>query len=177
MEFIEIINSIGGANFSGFVLFLKILSAVISIAFIIGSIYSWIEIQKISEAQAQSREEHFSRSQKKKDTKSNLNNDHWNHVKGMFQSPDSTAWRMAVIDADAMLEDLITDLGFQEGNFGDKLKAMQQAGVPWVQSAWDVHLLRNRLAHEGSKYPLNNREAYQAFKVYESIFQNTGYLA
>lgn len=176
MEFIESINSIGGADFSGFVLFLKIISGLISVAFIGGSIYSWLELQKVNDQMARSRAEHFSRNNKEKKS-SNPQVERWSNIAAMFQSQDETAWRMAVIDADAMLEDLVTEMGFDGQYFGDKLKAMQQARVPWVQSAWDVHLLRNKLAHEGSRYPLNNREAYQAFKTYESIFFQTGYLA
>lgn len=176
MEFIESINSIGGADFSGFVLFLKIISALMSIAFIGGSIYSWLELQKVNEMKSRARAEHFSRRSEEKKS-ANPQVKRWSDISSMFQSQDVTAWRMAVIDADAMLEDLVTDMGFDGQYFGDKLKAMQQARVPWVQSAWDVHLLRNKLAHEGSRYPLNNREAYQAFKIYESIFYQTGYLA
>lgn len=177
MEFIETINSIGGADFSGFVLFLKVISALISIAFIAGSIYSWLGIQKVNEMNAAARAEHFSLSRATNSSQQNPNIQRWQAITAMFQSNDPTAWRMAIIDADAMMEDLCTSLGFEGQNFGDKLKSMQQARVPWVQSAWDVHILRNKLAHEGSRYPLNNREAYQAFKVYESIFYETGYLA
>lgn len=174
MEIIDTINSIG-TNFSGFVLFLKIVSALISIAFIAGAVYSWMGIQKVNDINAAKRKDHFSLS--KKETNYSPVLDRWNSIAHMFKSQDPTAWRMAVIDADAMLEDLVTQMGFQGQHFGEKLRQMQQSDVPWVQSAWDVHLLRNKLAHEGSRYPLNNREAYQAFKVYESIFQNTGYLA
>jgi hypothetical protein len=175
MEFSDSVNSIWGANFSGLVLFLQIISALVSVTFVVGAIYSWLGIQKTQEMNAHKRFEHFSLS--KKDTSKNPQIEHWKHIVEMFQSSEVTAWRMAIIDADAMLEDLITQMGFSGQNFGEKLKNMQQESVPWVQSAWDVHLLRNKLAHEGSRYPLNDREAYQAFKVYESIFQNTGYLA
>lgn len=175
MEFIETINSIGGANFSGFVLFLRIISALLSITFIVGAIYSWLSIQKVNDMNALKRRKHFSLS--KKEMNINPTAERWNNIADMFKSQDPTAWRMAIIDADAMMEDLITQMGFQGQHFGEKLKHMQQANVPWVQSSWDVHLLRNKLAHEGSRYPINNREAYQAFKVYESIFENTGYLA
>jgi len=175
MEFTEIFNSIGGANFSGFVLFLKVISALISVALVIGIIYSWFGIQKVSQINQHKRHEHFSLSRKNVSKNSRL--EHWNTIVSMFQSQDETSWRMAIIDADAMLEDLITQIGFTGQTFGEKLKKMQQENIPWVQSVWDVHLLRNKLAHEGSRYLLSDREAYRVFKIYESIFQKTGYLA
>lgn len=176
MDIVNQINSIGGANFSGFVLFLQILSGIISAGFIVGAIYSYLGIQRVEAEEGAKRKQHFSLDNNKT-TQKNPTQKRWDAIISMFQSNDSTAWRMAIIDADAMMEDLVDSMGFQGQNFGEKLKQMQQVGVPWVQSAWDVHLLRNKLAHEGSRYPLNNREAYQVFKVYESIFQNTGYLA
>lgn len=176
MDIVNQINSIGGANFSGFVLFLKIISGLTSASFIIGSIYSYLGLKKVQENENIKRMQHFSLGDNQT-TRKNLIQERWQSIVTMFQSSDSTAWRMAIIDADAMMEDLVDSIGFKGENFGEKLKQMQQSRVPWIQSAWDVHLLRNKLAHEGSRYPLNNREAYQAFKVYESIFQNTGYLA
>ena len=175
MELSNIINSIQGANFSGLVLFLQVISAVVSVSFVVGAVYAWLGIQKVNDMNTRKRFEYFSLS--KKNTTKSPQSEHWDHIVTMFQSQDPTAWRMAIIDADSLLEDLITQMGFTGENFGEKLKNMQQEGISWVQSAWEVHLLRNKLAHEGSRYPLNDREAYQAFKIYESIFQNTGYLA
>jgi len=154
---------------------IKIFSALISIGFLFGIFYSWYSHSEVSRARAAKYQEHFSLG--KAEEKSSPNFDRWQRVAGLFQSPDSNGWRLAIIDADTMMEDMITSLGYMGDTFGEKLKSMSQAGVPWLQAAWDVHLLRNKIAHEGDRYHLSDREAYRAFKIYESIFYETGYLA
>lgn len=167
-------SSFGGYDISGLWIFLKIISALLSMGFIGGTIYAWMGYQDVTRLKEQKRADYFSRT--KKQTISPKVK-HWQTIVELFHTPDPNAWRVAIIDADAMMEDMITQMGFDGNTFGDKLKAMNQARIPWVDTAWDVHLLRNKLAHEGSRYHLNNREAYRAFKIYENLLHETGYLA
>lgn len=157
---------------------LKIISAIVSIGFIIGIVYSVLGIKSLSRESAIKRAQHFSRGEGQPQAATlSPQQQHWNAISAMFHSPDQTSWRVAILDADSMLEDLVTQMGYKGVSFGEKLKDMHRDNIPWLQSAWDVHLLRNKLAHEGSRYPLNQREAYRAFKMYEQIFYGTGYLA
>ena len=169
----EIFSTISPVFVEAITLF-KIISLIVSFAFITGSIYSWFAIQEVSDINKQKWEEHFSL---KKERKSSIETERWKGIKHIFSLPDQARWRTAIIDADIMLEDMVTLMGYQGIGLGDKLKSMQRDGVPWVQAAWDVHLLRNKLAHEGSRYPLNSREAYRAFKIYENIFIESGYIS
>lgn len=51
-----------------------------------------------------------------------------------------------IVDAEKILDAALTQLGY-EGSFGDKLK---NAGPRFsqLQSLWEAHKLRNRIAHE-----------------------------
>lgn len=164
-----------GIDFLGILTFLKILSGLVSIAFVLGIISSWTGAKKAREDLEYQRAQHFALEKSKK--KTSAQEASWGIIKKMFQSEDPHAWRVAILDADSLLEDMITQMGYQGTTFGEKLKALQQDRIPWTQAAWEVHLLRNKLAHEGNRYPLNHREAYRAFKIYENIFFETGYLA
>jgi len=168
------LDTLNSGAFSGLLIFFQVLGALISVAFIGGAMYAWTGKQEVDRMLAEKRNQHFQIS--KKSTASPIKK-RWVNIAAMFQSPDPNAWRIAIIDADSMLEELITQMGFNGETFGEKLKNMNQSGIPWTDAAWDVHLLRNKLAHEGSRYPLNDREAYRAFKIYENIFFETGFLA
>ena len=54
--------------------------------------------------------------------------------------------QMRIMEADKILDNALKELGYQ-GSFADKLR---KAGPRFsnVQSLWDAHKLRNRLAHE-----------------------------
>jgi hypothetical protein len=172
----DIIQNIFSIDISGIIIFLKIISALLIVGFIGGIIFSYFGKQKINEEFDVEFNNHFIKPAVRQQETSPQQK-HWLKLEQMFRSKDPHAWRLAIIDADTMLEEFIDSLGYQGMNLGEKLKNMHYDNVPWLQAAWDVHLLRNKLAHEGTRYPLNEREAYRAYKIYENIFKENGYLA
>ncbi|MCB9808941.1 hypothetical protein H6776_00930 [Candidatus Nomurabacteria bacterium] len=100
----------------------------------------------------------------------------WSKVEQLFSSSSEGDWRLGIIEADTMLEDLTLRLGFPGANLGERLKNIHPGHFPMLQQAWHVHLMRNRIAHEGLAYQLTQTQAWQAFKIYESIFRQYGYI-
>lgn len=169
------LNTLGN-EFIIIISFFKGLGLVLSILFFVAILFSSFALRQVFDGNEEKLGRHFFVPNKAKARRS-PNLDRWENIVGMFKSKNETYWRVAIIDADSMLEDMVTSLGYQGSDFGGKLKSMQRDNIPWLQAAWDVHLLRNKLAHEGSRYPLNEREAYRAYKIYENILSGTGYLA
>ena len=162
-----------GFDISNIIFILKIIGFILTLGFAVGLVLALLGQYNVSEREKRKREEFFDVTY----------DDHpqeqtrWTDIQAHFQSQNSTDWRMAIIDADSMLEDLITGMGYQGTNFGEKLKSMSHANFPSLDAAWHVHKLRNTLAHQGSSYHLTDRESYQAFKIYEQIFHDTGYIS
>lgn len=170
---IEFLSNILGA---GIINFFQGLGFVLSFLFLIGIFAGLFGLHSVFTHRDESFNNHFF-TQKNIQKKISPQKQRWDLIKKMFTSPDPTSWRMAIIDADTMLEEMIADMGYRGETFGEKLKDMHRDNIPWLQAAWDVHLLRNKLAHEGSRYPLNERESYRAYKIYENILSGNGYLA
>src|SRR3989344_6463734 len=91
-------------------------------------------------------------------------------------SQHSSDWKLAIIEADSILESLLTDLGFQGETLGDKLKAANQENFPQLTNAWEVHTIRNKIAHEGLAFELSHHEAKRIIALYEQIFHAYGYI-
>lgn len=163
-----------GFDISGIILILKIIGSVLSVVFLVGIIISGLSFLNVSDIKKKRRLNHFNRNEVKEESPREKR---WNSIKAHFQSQNPAEWRMAIIDADSMLEDLITSMGYSGDTFGEKLKSIRHENVPFLESAWHVHKLRNTLAHQGTGYYLSDREAYQAYKIYDHIFYTTGYLA
>jgi len=163
------------SDFSGSLSFFRTIGFMLSLGFFIGIVYSIVSSTYVSAEVKKKRYEHFVQPEPKKGP--SPRRQRWEDTADMFRSGNPTNWRVAIIDADSMLEELIIEMGYQGDTFADRLKAMQRAGVPWTDAAWDVHLLRNKVAHEGSRYPLTDREVFRAFKIYENILAGSGYLA
>lgn len=105
-----------------------------------------------------------------------IKNPRWEKILEHLYSERSADWKLAIIDADEMLFGLMTDLGFKGESFGDKLKSADRDKFHSLSAAWEVHTIRNRIAHEGIAYELSQREAKRVIALYEQIFHEFGYL-
>ena len=100
--------------------------------------------------------------------------DHYTHP--FFQLPVYSLYSETRIPTDSMLEGLLDQMGFQGESLGDKLKSANQDNFPQLTSAWEVHTIRNRIAHEGLAFELTQHEAKRVIALYEQIFHAYGYI-
>lgn len=103
-------------------------------------------------------------------------NERWSKTLNYLFSQHGSDWKLSIIEADAMLEDLMNQLGFQGENLGDKLKSANQENFPQLTAAWEVHTVRNRIAHEGLAFELSQHEAKRVIALYEQIFHAYGFI-
>jgi hypothetical protein len=103
-------------------------------------------------------------------------NKRWDVVLKYLFSSSEGDWKLAVIEADSMLEGLMDQLGFKGDNLGEKLKSANQDNFRNLSSAWEVHVIRNRIAHEGQQFALSQHEAKRVITIYEQIFREFGYI-
>lgn len=127
------------------------------------------EIAEYAEHQAQ-------REKKLREGESVSENEHWRQVLQYLLSSNSNEWKLAVIEADSMLQALMDQLGFKGENLGDKLKTADRGNFRSLSLAWEVHTIRNRIAHEGSAFELSSHEAKRVIALYEQIFREFGYI-
>lgn len=98
----------------------------------------------------------------------------WNHVMQLIESPHENDWRQAIIEADIMLDDLLSQLGYHGMTLGEKLRAVDPARFRTLQNAWEAHKVRNDIAHQGSAYPLTDHIAYRTIHNYEAVMREHG---
>ena len=103
-------------------------------------------------------------------------NSRWIKTLNYLFSQHASDWKLAVIEADTMLEGLLDQLGFIGETLGDKLKSATQEKFKSLTSAWEVHTIRNRIAHEGAAYELSQHEAKRVIAIYEQIFRDYGFI-
>ena len=101
-------------------------------------------------------------------------NPRWKYILTILESPNESDWRMAIIEADTMLDELLQERGFTGESLGERLKAAESSGFATLQSAWDAHTTRNQIAHAGSEFPITQVEARRVIKIYENVFEELG---
>ncbi len=97
-------------------------------------------------------------------------NDKWIKVQAHINSDNPAEWRLAVLEADIMLGDILEKMGYQGDSIGDKLKSVDKSDFLTLDSAWDAHKVRNQIAHEGTDFQLNEREAKRVIELYKKVF-------
>jgi hypothetical protein len=103
-------------------------------------------------------------------------NEDWGKVLNYIFSQHSSDWKLSIIEADSMLETLLDQMGFHGDSLGDKLKSANQDNFPQMTIAWEVHTIRNRIAHDGLAFELSQHEAKRVIALYEQIFHAYGFI-
>lgn len=103
-------------------------------------------------------------------------NERWERVEALVSSDNPGDWRVAIIEADIMLDELITSMGYDGESLGDKLKRIEQSDMTTLDAAWEAHKVRNRIAHSGSDFILTNREAKRVIGLYREALQEFDYV-
>ncbi|MBI4067847.1 hypothetical protein HY413_00365 [Candidatus Kaiserbacteria bacterium] len=142
------------------------LSIFISLLFIVGIVYSVTRIVRIREIErlAWMVEEHPVAANVP--SKAQLR---WNKILEHANTENPNDWRQAIIEADIMLDELLTVQGYHGDTVGDKMKQVEKSDFNTIDLAWDAHKVRNRIAHEGSGHDLNAREVRRVIALYEQV--------
>lgn len=98
-------------------------------------------------------------------------NPHWERVKMHGESLVESDWRLAILEADIMLSDMLEKLALPGDTMAEKLKSVEKSDFTTIDSAWEAHKVRNQIAHEGATFMLNQREAKRVIGLYESVFK------
>ncbi len=101
-------------------------------------------------------------------------NPKWERVLAHIESVNENDWRLAIIEADIVLSDLLDALSLQGDTMGDKLKAVEKSDFTTIDNAWEAHKIRNQIAHEGSDFQLSQREARRVVEMYRLVFEEFG---
>jgi len=98
-------------------------------------------------------------------------NPRWHYIITLVESPNESDWRVAIIEADNLLEELLKERGFQGDTLSELLEGAKSGGILTIQNAWDAHLVRNKIAHVGSNFPLSQIEARRVIKMFQNVFE------
>ncbi len=103
-------------------------------------------------------------------------NPQWEHVVALAASPIESDWRRAIIEADIMLDQLLSSRGYAGATLGDKLKGSNPLQFTTLDLAWKAHKVRNDIAHGGEGFLLTDRDAKATIDMYRRVFEEFDYL-
>jgi uncharacterized membrane protein len=151
----------------------SIVAIVVSLLFFVGMVYAKIRYSELSDIEAEDikrAEDQWAARYAQPETK----NARWEVIQQRVGGNTPEAWRIAIIEADILLEETLTNAGYVGQSLGEKLKSANPQSFRTVQDAWDAHKVRNDIAHIGSDFILTQRSAQEAITKYERVFKEFG---
>ncbi len=98
-------------------------------------------------------------------------NPKWEKILSHSISQNESDWRLAIIEADIMLSELLDKMSLSGETIGDKLKNVEKSDFLTLDNAWEAHKVRNQIAHEGMSHKLTQKEVNRVIELYRSVFE------
>lgn len=89
-------------------------------------------------------------------------------------SDNPSDWKLAIIEADILLEETLRERGFPGNSIGERLRNITPANLSSVDDAWEAHKVRNQIAHAGADFVLTQKLANETMMRYERVFIELG---
>jgi len=163
---VDIVNNqvvVTGANYIFYFKLLLIFISVFCTFLIIDFLYRLITVRKEERA--------WELEQVLKNIPAQENgNSRWLAVENLLDSDNDSDWRLAVIEADKMLDELLVVLGYQGESLGDRLLLVEKGDMLSLDEAWEAHKYRNKIAHENA-FQVSEYEAKRVVGMYKKVFQ------
>lgn len=155
--------------------------AVLSLLLITGIVYCFLRIEQLVHATKHEEKTHSGRhgrgeENSKGGQEENLAEKRWEQVMAHLNSDRESDWRLAVLEADVLLDEMLTNMRYHGDSLGEKLKSVEKSDFVTLDQAWEAHAVRNKIAHEGASFTLTEREARRVIKLYEEVFKEFHYI-
>lgn len=98
----------------------------------------------------------------------------WQEILNFIDSIREGEWKFALIEADKLVDDVLKN-SFPGETMGERLMNIDKTQLLSIDSLWEAHKIRNRLAHD-TNYFLRHAEAVRAIRLYEQALKELGAL-
>lgn len=158
----KIIQFILDPQFTGWLLLLKIIFLVFSLFFIGFIIFaliktSWLKYLIIRDLQEFLTYRPFSLRRIEKE---------WQKIKGRLEIEHESEWKLAIIEADEIMDDILNQMGFGGTSLGERLTSLTAVSLPNIEEVKEAHQIRNNIIHDPS-YRLTLVETKRIIAIYE----------
>ena len=98
----------------------------------------------------------------------------WMRIVRLAHSRSPADRKLAIIEADNILDAVVTRLGYSGDTVGEKLKNIEESEFATLNDAWEAHKVRNEIAHEN--IDISREDAIRVIMLYERVFREFEYI-
>ena len=149
-------------------------SLIISVVLVVGIIYTRKKIKEVAKKDAEIFDTVISSALETEEQP--IKNKRWERILEYINSDSQAEWRLAILDANVVLDEMMTKAGYRGESLGEKLKQVERSDFTTINQAWEAHKIRNMIAHDGSDVILTKRTAKKAIDLYRQVFEEFRYI-
>jgi len=94
----------------------------------------------------------------------------WNKIKVRLDTGLESEYKLSVVEADNLLDDIFKKMGYGGASLGERLDRLTAATLPNIAQIRESHLARNNIIHDPD-YKLSLDETKKVLDVYETAFR------
>ncbi|MDO8686926.1 MAG: hypothetical protein Q7K11_01840 [Candidatus Berkelbacteria bacterium] len=164
--FNEFLQFILHPQFTGWFLVLKIVFSVLSVLLAIGTLYflkksSWLRRLILEDIAEISTYRQYGAKNVEKD---------WNKIMARLNTNLESEYKLAIIEAESLLDSALKQMGFTEESFGEKLKNIPPLILPNAKDVLKAHEIHNNIIHDPD-FRLSQEKTKENLVIYEKAFQ------
>lgn len=100
----------------------------------------------------------------------------FNGIQERIESTNPNDWKLAIIEADILLDEALKRNGFVGTSLGERLQSVSAQNLQSLDDAWTAHKVRNQIAHAGEDFVLTRRLTKETIARYRNVFEELGLL-
>lgn len=100
----------------------------------------------------------------------------WDEIQKKIDSENSSDWKMAIIEADSLVDEIIKGIGYKGEDLGERLKNIEPSDFENLQNVWEAHKIRNKIAHEADAFQITKEEAKETLEKYRKALKELRYI-
>ncbi|MEK7515122.1 MAG: hypothetical protein AAB608_01945 [Patescibacteria group bacterium] len=97
----------------------------------------------------------------------------WDEIMRHMESPQEAQWKLAIVEADTLLDLALARAGFPGSSIGDRLMRVTDGQIPGLDDVWGAHKIRNRIAHDIG-FTLSYAHMRSALGAYARVLEDLG---
>ncbi len=151
----------------------SVIAIIFSLILFVGFVYAKIryeQLHDIERQQIKDEEARWALKHQSPETK----NSRWDVIQLRVAENNPEAWKIAIIEADILLDETLANAGYVGQSIGEKLKSANPHSFTTLQDAWEAHKVRNDIAHVGSDFVLTKKTAQEALVQFGRVFREFG---
>lgn len=94
----------------------------------------------------------------------------WENILARLEARDEANLKLAVIEADNLIDFLLKIIGYKGSTMSERLKQIKPPQLKNLEGLWQAHKLRNNIVHEPN-FKLNLNQAEEAIEKYKKVLE------